>query len=291
MAHPGQQMRGNSTHAMYVPWMALGNQKHPNKWVPHDAVPLSPPFANTSFADQQPLCIQDSKWEATVPMPCTWGIGNTPNGVPPIPVAFTAPSLTLVHSRWQTRGDGAHVMYVAWAMGIGNMPSSDHEHFSHPFLGTYEVVQFLELGNLKGTHPSRGGIWASYQSHGIMGCKPHTISLSFQYQVTSYHTIGIIETYHIPGQPIPPSHSCHRVSGVLFTKYKKYFCRLQYWSIRLHFLWTGSLDFFWHFKLQVEAIGWTLSFENQLNCALSQLLAICTLDLAIYTLDNPSQAT
>jgi len=25
-------------------------------------------------------------------------------------------------------------------------------HFSHPFLGTYEVVQFLELGNLKGTH-------------------------------------------------------------------------------------------------------------------------------------------
>jgi len=26
-------------------------------------------------------------------------------------------------------------------------------HFSHPFLGTYEVVQFLELGNLKGTHP------------------------------------------------------------------------------------------------------------------------------------------
>jgi len=27
-------------------------------------------------------------------------------------------------------------------------------HFSHPFLGTYEVVQFLELGNLKGTHPT-----------------------------------------------------------------------------------------------------------------------------------------
>jgi len=60
-------------------------------------------------------------------MPCTWGIGNTPNGVPPIPVAFTAPSLTLVHPRRQTRGDGAHAMYVAWAMGIGNMPSSDHE--------------------------------------------------------------------------------------------------------------------------------------------------------------------
>ena len=25
-------------------------------------------------------------------------------------------------------------------------------HFSHPFLGTYEVVQFLDLGYLKGTH-------------------------------------------------------------------------------------------------------------------------------------------
>ena len=120
-----------------------------------------------------------------------------------------------------------------------------------------------------------------------MGCKPHTISLYFQYQVTSYPTIGIIETYHIPGQPIPPFHSCHSVFGVLFTKYKKYFCRLQYWSIMLHFLWTSSLDFFWHFKLQVEAIGWTLSFENQLNCTLSQLLAICTLNLAIYTLHKP----
>ena len=40
-------------------------------------------------------------------------------------------------------------------------PRGDHNlirvttiiHFSHPFLGTYEVVQFLELGNLKGTHP------------------------------------------------------------------------------------------------------------------------------------------
>ena len=48
----------------------------------------------------------------------------------------------------------------------------------------------------------------------------------------------------------------------------------------------------------MEAIGLTWSFENQLNWALSQLLAIDTLDLAIYsldlviyTLDNPSQAT
>jgi len=30
-------------------------------------------------------------------------------------------------------------------------------HFSHPFLGTYEVHQFLDLGYLEGTH-SGGGI-------------------------------------------------------------------------------------------------------------------------------------
>ena len=27
-------------------------------------------------------------------------------------------------------------------------------HFSHPFLGTYEVHQFLDLGYLEGTHSS-----------------------------------------------------------------------------------------------------------------------------------------
>ena len=40
---------------------------------------------------------------------------------------------------------------------------------------------------------------------------------------------------------------------VLFTKYEKYYCRLQYLSIGLHLLWTGSLDFCCHFKLQAEA--------------------------------------
>jgi len=34
---------------------------------------------------------------------------------------------------------------------------SDSQHFSHPFLGTYEVHQFLDLGYLEGTH-SGGGI-------------------------------------------------------------------------------------------------------------------------------------
>ena len=29
-------------------------------------------------------------------------------------------------------------------------------HFSHPFLGTYEVHQFLDLGHLEGTHSNSG---------------------------------------------------------------------------------------------------------------------------------------
>ena len=41
-------------------------------------------------------------------------------------------------------------------------------HFSHPFLGTYEVVQFLDLGYLKGTH-SGGWYTVPYLFHGILG--------------------------------------------------------------------------------------------------------------------------
>ena len=121
--------------------------------------------------------------------------------------------------------------------------------WSTAFLGTYEVHQFLDLGHLEGT-PFHSGIWIPY----------HTIP----YHLTSYHTI-------------------RGVWGP-FTIYEKYFYRLQYLSVGLHLLWTGSLDFCCHFKLQVEAIEWAWSFEDQLNWALSQVLAI-------YTLDNPSQAT
>ena len=53
-------------------------------------------------------------------------------------------------------------------------------------------------------------------------------------------------------QAIPSHQSCHWVSGVLFTKYENYFCRLQYLFIGLHLLWTGSSGFCQHFKLQVE---------------------------------------
>ena len=85
--------------------------------------------------------------------------------------------------------------------------------------------------------------------------------------ITRHH--GMENPYHTPLIPIP----CHLpyhvtlyhtiwphtipsgVSGVLFTKYEKYFYRLQYLSIGLHLLWAGSSDFCCHFKLQVEAIG------------------------------------
>ena len=74
-------------------------------------------------------------------------------------------------------------------------------HFSHPYLGTYEVVQFFDSGYLKGTH---SGEWytAPYPFHGILGWKPHTMSFSFQYNATSYHTIAMIEAFYIPGQAI-----------------------------------------------------------------------------------------
>jgi len=149
-----------------------------------------------------------------------------------------------------------------WAMGLFSCRSSIQLTLQSPILGYlwgYPIPGISE--------PWRYPILEWYDLHTY-----HTIP----YHSTSYHTI--------PCHTIPSFQTCHRVSGVLFTQYKKYSCRLQYWSIRLHFLWTGSLDFFWHFKLQVEAIGWTWYFENQLNWALSQLLAIYTLDLATYTL-------
>ena len=135
-------------------------------------------------------------------------------------------------------------------------------HFSHPFLGTYEVHQFLDLGYLEGTH---SGVVNELHTNTTLIPIPCYIP---------YHTIPYYTT------------SYHTIRGVWgpFTKYEKYFYRLQYLSVGLHLLWTGSSDFCHHFKLQVEVIGWVWSFENQLNWALSQVLAI-------YTLDNPSQAT
>ena len=130
---------------------------------------------------------------------------------------------------------------------------------------------------LEGTQ-FQGGIRAPYQYHGTMEWKTHTIPHSYQYHV-SYHTIP----YHTIPYHLTSYHTIRGVWGP-FTKYEKYFYRLQYLSVGLHFFWTGSSDFCCHLKLQVEAIWWVWSFENQLNWALSQVLAI-------YTLDNPSHAT
>ena len=59
--------------------------------------------------------------------------------------------------------------------------------------------------------------------------------------------------YHTPLIPIPchiPYHltSYHIIRGVWgpFTKYEKYFYRLQYLFVGLHLLWTGSSDFCCH---------------------------------------------
>ena len=84
-------------------------------------------------------------------------------------------------------------------------------HCSHPILGTYEVIQFFELVNLEGT-PFQCGIWAPYQFHDTMGWKSYTISLSFQYHVTSYHTIGMIEAFHFQSKPY---HHSKAVTGCL----------------------------------------------------------------------------
>jgi len=75
-------------------------------------------------------------------------------------------------------------------------------HFSHPFLGTYEVVQFLELANLEGIPfqsgmtsipiPSYHGMETTYWYHTI---PTHTIP---------YHTIP---THTIPYHDIPYHHS------------------------------------------------------------------------------------
>ena len=77
---------------------------------------------------------------------------------------------------------------------------SSSEHFSHPFLGTYEVHQFLDLGYLEGTH---SGVVYELHTNTMLpwNGKPipypthsNTMSLTIPshlipYHLTSYHTI------------------------------------------------------------------------------------------------------
>ena len=90
-------------------------------------------------------------------------------------------------------------------------------HFSHPFLGTYEVHQFLDLGYLEGTHsgvvyklhsntmvPWNGKPIPSPTHTNTMVWKTHTIPHLYQYHVT-HHTMS---PYAIPFDLIPYHQRC-----------------------------------------------------------------------------------
>ena len=63
---------------------------------------------------------------------------------------------------------GATLLTAMWQLNDERRPKIVIRHFSHPFLGIYEVVQFFDLGYLKGTH-SGGWYMAPYPFHGILG--------------------------------------------------------------------------------------------------------------------------
>ena len=77
---------------------------------------------------------------------------------------------------------------VLFTYADADINCTSNGHFSHPFLGTYEVHQFLDLGYLEGTHT----IPHSYQYHGIEN-PYHTplipIPCHTPYHVTLCHTI------------------------------------------------------------------------------------------------------
>ena len=88
-------------------------------------------------------------------------------------------------------------------------------HFSHPFLGTYEVIQFLELANLEGTPFQSGMTSIPIPSYHGMETTYHSISYHTKpYHSISYHTIQIqsnpihtIPCHTIPYHDIPYHHS------------------------------------------------------------------------------------
>jgi len=101
-------------------------------------------------------------------------------------------------------------------------------HFSHPFLGTYEVHQFLDLGYLGGTHSSMVYVTYTIPWYGGMATSYH--SRVFLHTTASY-TIPVVlsvNQYQIYHHTIPVIlyHGSHRVAGVLSQKIQKDFCRL-----------------------------------------------------------------
>ena len=85
---------------------------------------------------------------------------------------WNEPWLSSIRCTWSTtdskEGSWAGVLAIDSSNRVCCRTKSYVEHFSHPFLGTYEVVQFLDLGYLKGTH-SWGWYTAPYPFHGILG--------------------------------------------------------------------------------------------------------------------------
>ena len=121
-------------------------------------------------------------------------------------------------------------------------------------------------------YPFRGVVYGSIPIPWYLGMKTpyHILVFPIPCHLIPYHWNhrGIPHSKQV----IPSFQRCHWVSGVFFfLQIWNYFCRLQYRSIGPHLLWTGSWGFSWCFKLQVEAIQWTPSFENQSNWAYSRV--------------------
>ena len=143
-------------------------------------------------------------------------------------------------------------------------------YFSHPFLGIYEVIQFFELVNLEGI-PFRSGMTSIPFHHTMVWVHtipphtmpyhtipPHTIpSHLIPYHCTSCHTIPYhtIQYHTTSYHTIIPNLS--QGGWGPFYKIWKLFLQAAKPVWELHFLWTGSSQFFWHCKLQVKGIGWT----------------------------------
>jgi hypothetical protein len=103
------------------------------------------------------------------------------------------------------------------------VPKRVLNHFSHPFLGTYEVIQFLELANLEGTPFQSGMTSIPIPSYHGMETTYHTISYHtipshlIPYHMIPYHsthTIPYHSTHTIPYHVIPYHHS-NPVTGCL----------------------------------------------------------------------------
>ena len=71
--------------------------------------------------------------------------------------------------------------------GIVFITKTKKSHFSHPFQGTYEVIQFLELGNLSGTPFQE---WYDLHNNSIIPWYGNLIPFHvIPYHSMSYHTI------------------------------------------------------------------------------------------------------